>query len=95
MPRSKFKRIKTKYPGVFYVMGTTCCPCVPEKIYYIRYRKAGKLREEVAGRQYDGVIVAGRQYDGAMTPTKARALRAQCILTGRKPLRPPRRRDKG
>ncbi|MGO9174671.1 MAG: hypothetical protein ACLQED_00790 [Desulfobaccales bacterium] len=68
---------------------------MPEKIYYIRYRRVGKLREEVAGRQYDGVIVAGRQYEGAMTPTKARALRAQRILTGRKPLRRPRLNDKG
>ena len=46
----KQERIKTKYPGVYYVEvdGKTG----PERIYYIRYRKQGKVIEEKAGFQY-------------------------------------------
>jgi len=60
------KRLKTRYPGVFYVNGTDPATGKPERIYYIRYRQDGKLIEEKAGRQ---------QRD-KMTPTKAAGLRA-------------------
>ena len=61
-------RFKTKYPGVFYINGTSSKE-KPEKIYYIRYRKNGKMVEEKAGRQY--------QDD--MTPAKASGIRSERI----------------
>ena len=62
------KRFKTKYAGVFYLEGTSA-QGKPEKIYYIRYRRDGKMVEEKAGRQY--------QDD--MTPARASGIRAQKI----------------
>ncbi|MBM4274496.1 MAG: site-specific integrase [Deltaproteobacteria bacterium] len=62
------KRIKTNYPGVFYIEGTSTTG-KPEKIFYIRYRKAGKMIEEKAGRQF--------QDD--MTPARASRIRAERI----------------
>jgi len=62
-------RHKTKYPGVFYVIGTAISTGKPEKIYYIRYRKDGKEVEEKAGRQF--------QND--MTPARAAQVRARKI----------------
>jgi integrase len=61
----KVQRQKTDYPGVYFVMGKAVSTGKPEKIYYIRYRKKGKLIEEKAGRQY--------QDD--MTPARASNLR--------------------
>jgi integrase len=48
----KIPRHKTDYPGVYYIMGRAVATGKPEKIYYIRYRKGGKLFEEKAGRQF-------------------------------------------
>ena len=62
------KRFKTKYAGVFYLEGISS-QGKAEKIYYIRYRKNGKMVEEKAGRQY--------QDD--MTPARASGIRAQKI----------------
>ena len=62
------KRIKTNYPGVFYIGGTSTTG-KPEKIFYIRYRKGGKMIEEPAGRQF--------QND--MTPARAARIRAEKI----------------
>lgn len=62
------KRFKTKYAGVFYLEGISA-QGKPEKIFYIRYRKNGKLVEEKAGRQY--------QDD--MTPARASGIRGQRI----------------
>lgn len=45
------ERVKTKYPGVYYVEGTGA-DGRPERIYYVRYRKAGKQVEEPVGRQH-------------------------------------------
>ena len=42
------KRIKTKYPGVHYVVGNSTTGRKSEKIYYIMYRRDGKLVEEKA-----------------------------------------------
>ena len=63
MPR--LQRVKTKYPGVTYIVGKSVANGKPEKIYYVRYRKNGREIEEKAGRQY--------QDD--MTPAKASTLR--------------------
>jgi integrase len=60
-------RYKTKYAGVYYIEGQGVSG--PEKIYYIMYRRNGKLIEEKAGRQY--------QDD--MTPARAAGLRARRI----------------
>jgi integrase len=65
MPSMKRKR--TSYPGVFFVDGTDPRTGKPEKIYYIRYRREGKLVEEKAGRQHMD----------KMTPTKAANVRAE------------------
>jgi integrase len=70
------KRKKTNYPGVFFIEGTSPATGKPEKIFYIRYRKAGKMIEEKAGRQ--------SQDD--MTPARAAGLRAERI-GGRLPTR--------
>jgi integrase len=61
------KRHKTNYPGVFYIQGTAPATGKPEKIFYIRYRKAGKMIEEKAGRQF--------QDD--MTPARAALIRGE------------------
>jgi integrase len=70
------KRTKTNYPGVFYIQGTSPATGKPEKIFYIRYRKAGKMIEEKAGRQF--------QDD--MTPARAARIRAERI-SGKSPSR--------
>jgi len=54
------KRIKTTYPGVFYIEGISNAIGKPERIYYIRYRKAGKMIEEKAGRQFQDDMTAAR-----------------------------------
>jgi integrase len=71
---ASMKRCKTKYAGVFYIEGTAAKAGKPERIYYIRYRKDGKLIEEKAGRQY--------QDD--MTPARAAGIRAE-RMEGREP----------
>jgi len=63
------KRIKTKYPGVYYIRSKAVGSGKAERIYYIMYRKDGRLVEEKAGRQF--------QDD--MTPARAAHLRAQRI----------------
>lgn len=62
------KRQKTKYPGVFWIEGLSAVGKL-ERIYYIMYRKNGKLIEEPVGRQY--------QDD--MTPARAAQIRARKI----------------
>jgi integrase len=69
------KRQKTNYPGVFFIEGTSLATGKPEKIFYIRYRKAGKMIEEKAGRQSDDV-----------TPARAALMRAE-RMHGKKPTR--------
>lgn len=66
MPKNE--RFKTAYPGVVYV-GGKASDGRPEKIYYIMYRRDGKLIEEKVGRQY--------QND--MTPARASAVRTKRI----------------
>jgi len=68
----EYPRHKTDYPGVWYIEGKvlpnnkTKTTLKTEKIYYIAYRKEGKLIEEKAGRQFSD----------NMTPTKASEIRA-------------------
>lgn len=65
----KQKRFKTKYAGVYYIEGTAADGRGVERIFYIHYRRDGKLIEEKAGRQF--------QDD--MTPARASGIRAQRI----------------
>jgi len=54
------KRHKTKYPGIYYIMGKSIGPKKPEKIFYIMYRKGNKQIHEKAGRQYADDMTAAR-----------------------------------
>lgn len=80
MPRQE--RHKTRYPGVYYIVGKAVGKDEPEKIYYIQYRKNGKLVEEKAGRQY--------QDD--MSPARASARRVR-RLRGEEPSNEGRREE--
>lgn len=62
------KRIKTKYPGVYYIEGKSTSG-KPERIYYIRYRRDGRQIDEKAGRQFKN----------AMTPARAARIRGERI----------------
>lgn len=53
------KRHKTKYPGVYYINGTSLRE-KRERIYYIYYRKNGKIITEKAGRQYQDDMTPAR-----------------------------------
>jgi integrase len=63
------ERFKTKYPGVYYIKSTAVGSGKPERVYYIMYRRDGKLVEEKVGRQF--------QDD--MTPARAAQIRADRI----------------
>jgi len=63
------KRVKTKYPGVFYREAKRLGGSGLEKVFYIVFKKDGKVFEEKAGRQY---------VDG-MTPARAAGIRAERI----------------
>jgi len=65
----KQERFKTDYPGVTFIVGTAVATGKPERIYFIRYRRAAKLIEEKAGRQFQD----------NMTPAKASRIRAERI----------------
>ncbi len=54
------ERYKTIYPGVYYIEGKGAGSRKKERIYYIVYRKNGKLIEEKAGRQYQDDMTAAR-----------------------------------
>jgi len=63
-------RQKTKYPGVYFVEATRVLGSQKtERVYFIQYRKNGRLIEEKAGRQFKD----------NMTPAKAAGIRAQRI----------------
>ncbi|MBU4233228.1 MAG: site-specific integrase [Proteobacteria bacterium] len=55
----KQQRYKTNYPGVFFIEGTSAGG-KSERIYYIVYRKHGKLIEEKAGRQFKDDMIPAR-----------------------------------
>ncbi len=79
------KRVKTNYPGVYYVESKTTGSAKIEKIYYIMYRKNGKLIEEKAGRQH--------QDD--MTPARASKMRTNRIEGKQLPNTVQRELEKG
>jgi len=54
----KQERIKTRYPGVYYVEVNKAGR--EERIYYIRYRCRGKINEEKAGFQYADDMTAAK-----------------------------------
>jgi integrase len=76
-------RIKTKYPGVYYITDSSSTSKNPERIYYVRYRTKGKLIEEKAGRQF--------QDD--MTPARAASVRTE-RMQGKQPSNKERREAK-
>jgi len=63
------KRAKTKYPGVFYRETKRLGGRGVEKVYYVVFKKDGKVIEEKAGRQYAD----------DMTPARAAGIRADRI----------------
>lgn len=68
------KRHKTTYPGVFYREAERIGGKGLEKVYYILFKKDGKLHEEKVGRQFAD----------NMTPAKAARIRAERIEGRRK-----------
>lgn len=62
-------RIPTKYPGVYYREAARRTGKGVERVYYILFKKEGKLHEEKVGRQYAD----------DMTPAKAAMMRAERI----------------
>lgn len=79
----KQKRIKTDYPGVYFIEGKQAGTDKPERIYYIYYRKDGKKIEEKAGRQFKD----------NMTPAKANQIRSGRI-TGKQKSNEERRKER-
>jgi len=65
----KQTRTATSYAGVYFVEGQAIGSNKIEKIYYIRYRRDGKIVEEKAGRQFQD----------AMTPARAAGIRSARI----------------
>lgn len=63
------KRFKTSYPGVFFVEARGIGTGRPERVYYLIYRRDGRVVEEKAGRQFQD----------AMTEAKAARIRAKRI----------------
>jgi integrase len=63
------KRYRTKYPGIFYILGTSVSSGGEEKVFYATYRKKRKSIEEKIGRQFQD----------SMTPAKASRIRSQKI----------------
>jgi len=54
------KRIKTDYPGVYYRVGKRIGKSGNEKIFYVVFKKDGKLLEEKVGRQYADNMTAAK-----------------------------------
>ncbi|HUV50123.1 MAG TPA: site-specific integrase [Anaerolineae bacterium] len=63
------KRKKTTYPGVFFRESKRIGGKGSEKVFYVVYKKEGKLFEEKAGRQYAD----------DMTPARAAHIRSELI----------------
>jgi len=63
------KRHKTDYPGVFFRQADRIGAKGTEKVFYVVYKKNGKVFEEKAGRQYKD----------AMTPARAATIRGELI----------------
>jgi integrase len=57
---AQMKRTKTEYPGVFYREAIRIGGKGKEKVYYIVFKKDGKVLEEKAGRQYADDMTAAK-----------------------------------
>ncbi|HNR12153.1 MAG TPA: site-specific integrase [Thermodesulfobacteriota bacterium] len=66
------ERNRTGYKGVYWIQGIEIGTGKPERIYYIQYRKDGRLVEEKAGRQRKD----------AMTPARASSIRVERMKEG-------------
>jgi len=80
------KRHKTKYPGVYYIMGKAIGTNKDEKIYYIMYRINGKQIHEKAGRQFQNDMTPARaagirtkRIDGKQLPNKEQRKVAKAV----------------
>ena len=62
-------RIQTGYKGVTYRIAKRIGGKGDERVYYVRYKKDGKIQEEKVGRQYAD----------SMTPAKANNIRSELI----------------
>jgi integrase len=67
--KAQMKRQKTNYPGVFYREADRLGGKGSERVYYIVFKKDGKVHEEKVGRQYVD----------DMTPARAARIRAERI----------------
>ena len=76
-------RVKTNYPGVFYRESDRIGGTGSERVYYVVYKKNGKVEEEKAGRQYAD----------DMTPARAARIRAELIEGKRQPRRKQRQQE--
>ncbi len=74
------KRFKTDYPGVYFIEGQAVASGKTERIFYVMYRRDGRLIEEKVGRQFQD----------NMTAAKAARIRAERI-EGRSPSNNARR----
>jgi len=71
------RRIKTEYPGVFYRYAVRIGGKGTERIYYIVFKRDGRVLEEKAGRQYADNMTAAKA-------ARIRILIAMLFLQGRK-----------
>jgi len=78
------KRIKTSFPGVYYIISSYNKADRQERIYYIRYRKNGTLFEEKVGRHYAD----------SMSAEKAAVIRTECMAGKRLSQREKREQNK-
>lgn len=78
------KRFKTEYPGVFFREAVRIGGKGKEKIFYIVFKKNGKVHEEKVGRQYAD----------DMTPARANIIRADRIEGRRMSRKEIREKDK-
>jgi integrase len=78
------KRIKTVYPGVFFREAERIGGRGTERVFYIVFKKDGKVSEEKVGRQFAD----------DMTPAKAARIRAERIENKRKSRKQVREEEK-
>ncbi len=77
-------RIKTEYPGVFYRNARRMGKKGTERVYYIVFKKEGRVFEEKVGRQHTD----------AMTLAEAAEIRAQIVKGNRLPRQEQRKQEK-
>jgi integrase len=78
MGKTDYKPTKTKYEGVFFIMGTAH-DGKPEKIFYIQYYREGQRYFEKAGREREDDMSAsrasrirGKKIEGEILPNRKR-----------------------